>query len=94
MNNHTRPSDNLGDRREDLVNDVRCNVCGGATVPHLTYTTSCRRCTSCGELVHVGRPRPPLTIREVSGERNDLALNELTKLQYDLHEERIHELGG
>lgn len=74
--------------------EPRCNVCGGVTVPHVTGFSSCHRCTSCGELVHIGQPRPPITIREISGDRNDLALNELTKMQYELREERIHELGG
>ena len=93
----TRPSDDFdgdGYRCEYPENEVRCDVCGGATVPHVTVYSSCRRCTSCGELVHVTRPRPPITIREASGDRNDVALNELTKMQYELSEERIHELGG
>ncbi|HEY3419364.1 MAG TPA: hypothetical protein VGK23_02305 [Methanomassiliicoccales archaeon] len=79
------------------MKDIRCDLCGGGTVPHVTSFSSCRRCVSCGELVHVGpSPRPPITIREASlpAEVMDVALDDLQRVRRDLEEERLHELGG
>lgn len=98
----TRSSDEFdgdGFPDEDLVSGIRCNFCGGATVPHVTCFTSCRRCLSCGEMVHLTQPRPPITNREASIPDNfDVAsgtsVSKLENNSHDLEEERLHRLGG
>jgi hypothetical protein len=78
------------------MKEVRCDVCGGSTVPHVTGFSSYRRCISCGELVHIGQSQPLFTIREKSLNVDSFeeAVNDLQQIRRDLEEERLYELGG
>ena len=69
-----------------------CQLCGGVVVLVPTITCYYRRCTQCGEKWAIKPPQPAISIKDLSDDRTDDALNELSKLQYD--DERIHELGG
>jgi len=75
-----------------MTEEKPCQLCGGVTFQFVTMYASYRVCRSCGERVTLKPQNPPPTIRDISQDRTEEALNELSKLQYD--DERIHELGG